>query len=97
MPWIATVVSVSLLAAGAVPNAGPPEIYSLNPSEGPAGTVITVKGTGFSRTRHVLFCAGLSLSATHWLNPTILAVLAVGLLVREAVAPRPLEGPFDPR
>lgn len=33
-----------------------PEIFSFSPAEGPAGTVIKVKGTGFEHTRYVLFC-----------------------------------------
>jgi hypothetical protein len=35
-----------------------PEIFSIDPSEGPAGTVVKVTGSGFEHTRYVLFAAG---------------------------------------
>jgi hypothetical protein len=35
-----------------------PEIFSINPSEGPSGTPIKITGHGFERTRYVLFAAG---------------------------------------
>jgi hypothetical protein len=34
-----------------------PEIFAIDPPEGSAGTVIKVTGSGFDRTRHVLFSA----------------------------------------
>lgn len=40
------------------PQKSTPEIFSINPGEGPAGTVIKVTGTGFERTHYVLFSAG---------------------------------------
>jgi hypothetical protein len=61
-----------------------PEIFSLNPSEGPAGTPIKITGTGFERTKYVLFAAGrtgqqakfkvlsdteLEVTAPTWLQP----------------------------
>ena len=62
-------ISVALLASFAIalfitnpltaapPQKPPrPEIFSFTPSEGPAGTVIKVKGTGFEQARYVLFC-----------------------------------------
>ena len=38
------------------PKPASPEIFSFTPAEGPAGTVIKLKGTGFDHTRFVLFC-----------------------------------------
>jgi hypothetical protein len=35
-----------------------PEIFSLNPETGPAGTVITIKGKGLETTEHVVFAVG---------------------------------------
>jgi hypothetical protein len=35
-----------------------PEIFSIDPGEGPAGTIVKVTGSGFEHTRYVLFAAG---------------------------------------
>jgi hypothetical protein len=35
-----------------------PEIFSIDPGEGPAGTVVKMTGSGFQSTRYVLFAAG---------------------------------------
>jgi hypothetical protein len=35
-----------------------PEVFAIDPPEGSAGTVIKVTGSGFDRTKHVLFSAG---------------------------------------
>jgi hypothetical protein len=48
----------SIVEAARPPNPAAPEIFSISPGEGPAGTVIKVTGTGFERTRYVLFAAG---------------------------------------
>jgi len=54
-----TVVALSASAQAARPQKpSAPEIFAINPGEGPAGTVIKVAGTGFERTRYVLFAAG---------------------------------------
>src|SRR5690348_14599121 len=54
---IVLIVTDSVVAA-LPPKPSNPEIFSFNPAEGPAGTVIRLKGTGFERTRYVLFCTG---------------------------------------
>src|SRR5262249_7516238 len=48
----------SIVEAARPPKPVAPEIFSISPGEGPAGTVIKVTGTGFEHTRYVLFAAG---------------------------------------
>ena len=56
---LATVVAWSAnVDAAPSKKSSAPEIFSIIPGEGPAGTVIKVTGTGFERTRYVLFSAG---------------------------------------
>src|SRR5262245_38773076 len=62
---IAATCLCSVVALSAVAHAGrtvtnAPEIFSIDPSEGPAGTIIRVSGAGFEKTRYVLFAAGRS-------------------------------------
>ncbi len=55
----AAVAALSATAEAARPaKSSAPEIFGINPGEGPAGTVIKVTGSGFERTRYVLFAAG---------------------------------------
>ena len=61
--WMIAVMCLLGLApcavvAGTPPPKIKPEIFSISPAEGPAGTVIKVGGAGFERTRCVLFSAG---------------------------------------
>jgi hypothetical protein len=45
-----------------------PEIFSLDPETGPAGTPIVLKGKGLARTRHVAFAVGRSVKlARFWI------------------------------
>ncbi len=42
----------------AVSKGAAPEVFGFNPGDGPAGTKITVQGSGLEKTRGVLFCVG---------------------------------------
>src|SRR5262245_23762877 len=50
-------VLCAIVHAARVPKTTP-EIFSIEPGEGPAGTVVKVIGAGFEHTRYVLFAAG---------------------------------------
>src|SRR5262249_16866203 len=50
-------VSSAIVHASRLPK-NAPEIFSIDPGEGPAGTVVKVTGSGFEQTRYVLFAAG---------------------------------------
>ena len=54
-------ISLNSVAGGLIAAPPPkpaPEIFSLVPSEGPAGQAIELKGSGLKPTRHVYFCFG---------------------------------------
>ena len=56
--WLAAALALSAIVHAARTPKTAPEIFSLDPSDGPAGTTVKVTGTGFERTRYVLFAAG---------------------------------------
>jgi hypothetical protein len=56
--WLATSLALCAIVHAARTPKTAPEIFSIDPSEGPAGTTVKVTGTGFERTRYVLFAAG---------------------------------------
>lgn len=55
---LATLLFMVAVLSAAPLQKGKPEIFSISPAEGPAGTTIKVTGTGFDHTRYVLFSAG---------------------------------------
>ncbi len=56
--WLATGLAMCAIVHAARAPKTAPEIFSIDPSKGPAGATVKVTGTGFERTRYVLFAAG---------------------------------------
>lgn len=59
---LSAVTSTSVLVTGSVVNNAYPVITSITPTSGPAGTLFTIKGTGFSSSTKILFDGGVNSS-----------------------------------